>query len=269
MNRRQFGLLAAAALVLTPAAALAWSPVSNALADSRRTAEDKDRDARSKPAEVVAFAHIKSGSKVADLVIGGGYYSRVFASVVGPRGKVWSWQPAEFVSFSADYAKPLTELPVAFPNVSTSGASFAEFAPPGGLDVAFTNQNYHDFHLPPFPADTAAKVNAAVFAALKPGGYYVIIDHSAVSGADVGTTANTLHRIDIDAVKREVMAAGFVLDGSSDLLRNPADPRTAIVFDPGIRGHTDQFMLRFKKPRFSMFNRHAPTPSDQTPGMIH
>lgn len=255
LNRRHFGLLAAAALVLTPAAAIAWSPISDALADSRRTAEDKDRDARSHPAAIAAFAHIKPGSKVADLVIGGGYYSRVFASIVGTGGHVWSWQPAEFVAFSADYAKPLTELPMSYPNITTSGESFAEFAPPSSLDVAFTNQNYHDFHLPPFPADTASKVNAAVFAALKPGGYYVIIDHSAVAGADVGTTADKLHRIDVEAVKREVLAAGFVLDGSSDLLANPADPRTALVFDPAIRGHTDQFILRFKKPRAGLFGR--------------
>lgn len=256
LNRRHFGLIAAAALVLTPAVALAWSPISNALADPRRTAEDKDRDARSHPAQIATFAHIKPGSKVADLVIGGGYYSRVFASIVGTRGHVWSWQPAEFVAFSADYAKPLTDLPVLFPNITTSGESFAEFAPPSGLDVAFTNQNYHDLHLPPFAPDTASKVNAAVFRALKPGGYYVIIDHSAVAGADVGTTADKLHRIDIEAVKREVLAAGFVLDGSSDLLANPDDPRTALVFDPSIRGHTDQFILRFRKPGMSWFGRN-------------
>lgn len=255
MNRRHLGLLAAAALVVAPAAALAWSPISDALADNRRTAEDKDRDTRSHPAAIAAFAHIKRGSKVADLVIGGGYYSRVFASIVGTRGHVWSWQPAEFVAFSADYAKPLTDLPMTFPNITTSGESFAEFAPPPGTDVAFTNQNYHDFHLPPFPADTASKVNAAVFAALKPGGYYVIIDHHAVAGADVQTTADKLHRIDVEAVKREVIAAGFVFDGSSDLLANPADPRTGLVFDPAIRGRTDQFILRFRKPGRTLFGR--------------
>ena len=96
-------------------------------------------------------------------------------------------------------------------------------------------------------ADTAARVNAAVFEALKPGGLYVIIDHHAVAGSPL-TAANTVHRIDIEAVKREVLAAGFVLDGESDLLANAADPRTANVFDGTIRGRTSQFMLRFRKP---------------------
>jgi predicted methyltransferase len=249
MNRRRFGFAAAALIALTPVAALAWSPVTDALANPGRTAADKERDARSHPGEVMEFARIKKGSKVADLVIGGGYWSRTFAAMVGPRGAVWSYQPAEFVGFSADYAKPLTELPQAFSTITTNGAGFADIAPPSGLDVAFTNQNYHDFHIKEVPADTAAKVNAAVFQALKPGGYYVIVDHAAVAGADVNETANGLHRIDPEAVKREVMAAGFVLDGESNLFRNPADPHTALVFDPSIRGHTDQFMLRFKKPR--------------------
>jgi predicted methyltransferase len=255
MNRRRFGLIAAAALVLTPAVALAWSPISDALAAEARPAADKERDARSHPDELVAFARIKPGQKVGDLVIGGGYWSRIFSGVVGPRGSVWSYQPAEFVAFSADYARPLTELPQGFHNVVTSGSGFAEIAPPPHLDVVFTNQNYHDFHIKEVPADTAQLVNAAVFKALKPGGYYVIIDHYAAPGAEPGPTADALHRIDIDVVKREVEAAGFVLDGSSDMLRNTADPHTAIVFDPSVRGHTDQFMLRFKKPRMSMFHR--------------
>ncbi|MBX7247826.1 MAG: methyltransferase [Caulobacteraceae bacterium] len=255
MNRRHFGLAAAAVIALTPVAAIAWSPITDALASPGRTAEDKERDARSHPAEVAAFARIKKGSKVADLVIGGGYYSRVFAAVVGPRGSVYSWQPSEFVAFSADYAKPLTELPVAFPNITTNSASFSDISLPGGLDVAFTNQNYHDFHLKEVPTDAARKVNAAVFRALRPGGYYVVIDHAAAAGADVQTSSNTLHRIDPEAVKREVLAAGFVLDGESTLLRNPADPHTALVFDPAIRGHTDQFILRFRKPGGRWFGR--------------
>ncbi|HYC74521.1 hypothetical protein [Brevundimonas sp.] len=119
---------------------------------------------------------------------------------------------------------------------------------PSGLDLVFTAQNYHDLHLAPFPADTASKVNAAVLRALKPGGLYVIVDHHALAGSDLAA-ADTLHRIDLEAVKREVTAAGFVLEAESDLLADPADPRTASVFDPSIRGKTSQFMLRFRKPR--------------------
>lgn len=250
-TRRRLGLLAAAALVLTPVVALAWAPpvvVANALSDGRRTNDELARDAKSKPAEVIAFAGVKPGQHVADLVIGTGYYTKIFAGLVGTKGKVWAWQPAPFVMFAAAYAAPLTQLPPLYPNLTVNGAEFRDFAPPAGIDVAFTNQNYHDFHLASFPRDTADKVNAAVFKALKPGGTYVIIDHYANPGGDVTQVAQGLHRIDPEVVKREVLAAGFVLDGSSDLLRNTADPHTANVFDASVRGKTDQFMLRFKKP---------------------
>ena len=250
MNRRRLGLLAAAALVLAPAV-LAWAPpvvVANALSDGRRTDTEIARDAVSKPAEIIAFAGIKPGQHVADLVIGTGYYTKIFAGLVGAQGKVWAWQPAPFVTFAAAYAAPLTQLPPLYPNITTNAAEFRDFAPPEGLDVAFTNQNYHDFHLAAFPRDTADKINAAVFKALKPGGVYIVIDHYANPGGDTTQVATGVHRIDPEVVKREVLAAGFVLDGSSDLLRNQADPHTANVFDASIRGKTDQFMLRFKKP---------------------
>jgi hypothetical protein len=103
------------------------------------------------------------------------------------------------------------------------------------MDLVFTAQNYHDLHLKPFAADTAAKTNAAVFAALKPGGLYVIVDHYAVAGSGLAA-ADSLHRIDPAIVKEEVEAAGFVLEAQSDLLKNDADPLTANVFDPGDPG---------------------------------
>lgn len=249
---RTFIAVWAAALIAGSGAVAVAKPSADAyaaaLADAKRPAADKERDARSKPAEILAFAGVKPGDKVADLMIGGGYYSRVFAAAVGPTGSVYAWQPAEFIRFMADYAKPVAELPSAWPNVATSDAAMAELALPQGLDLVFTNQNYHDFHLQPFPADTAAKVNAKVFQALKPGGAYVIIDHHAKPGAGLGV-AHTLHRIDIEDVKREVTQAGFVLEAESDLMRAPADPRDKSVFDESIRGRTDQFILKFRKPR--------------------
>jgi len=120
---------------------------------------------------------------------------------------------------------------------------------PEPLDVIFTAQNYHDMPLTAYGLGDRAQMNATAFAALKPGGVYVIIDHSAVDGSPIETNAETsIHRIDQATLRREVEAAGFVFDGESDVLRNTADPRTASVFDPAIRGHTDQFMLRFRKP---------------------
>lgn len=216
------------------------------LAAPIRTADDRARDAGRHAAETLAFAGVRPGQKIADMIIGGGYFTRVFSAAVGPRGRVTAWQPAEFIAFQASYGDSLTAAD-ALANVDAIRSPIAAPDFPAGLDLVFTAQNYHDLHLSMAPADTAARVNAAVFEALKPGGLYVIIDHHAVAGSPL-TAANTVHRIDIEAVKREVLAAGFVLDGESDLLANAADPRTANVFDGTIRGRTSQFMLRFRKP---------------------
>ncbi|MEI9888958.1 MAG: hypothetical protein WDN08_21145 [Rhizomicrobium sp.] len=119
---------------------------------------------------------------------------------------------------------------------------------PESLDVVWTAQNYHDLHDSFYkPADVAV-INKRVFDLLKPGGFYVILDHSAAPGAGLSGT-ETLHRIDQATVKQEVEAAGFKLVGESDALRNKADPRDKLVFDPSIRHHTDQFILKFVKPR--------------------
>lgn len=246
-------VLAASAVIAFSAAGFAAPPqtpspgaYAAALADPVRTAEDKARDAARHTAETLAFADVQPGDKVADMIIGGGYFTRVFSAAVGPEGHVTAWQPDEFIAFEADYGTALTNAD-ALGNVDgvRSGIGAPNF--PQGLDLIFTAQNYHDLHLDPFPADTASKVNAAAFAALKPGGLYVIIDHDAVAGSGI-SVADSLHRIDIEAVKQEVTAAGFVLDGESSLLAQPSDPRTTNVFDPSIRGKTSQFMLRFKKP---------------------
>ncbi len=180
------------------------------------------------------------------MIIGGGYFTRLLSAAVGPEGHVTAWQPEEFIAFQASYGDSLSAAD-ALPNVDGVRSPIGAPEFPVGLDLIFTAQNYHDLHLQPFPTDTAARVNAAAFAALKPGGRYVIIDHDAAAGSGLGA-AHTLHRIDIEAVKQEVQAAGFVLDGESGVLANPEDPRTANVFNPAIRGRTSQFMLRFRKP---------------------
>jgi len=216
------------------------------LADASRPADDRARDAARHTAETLAFAGVRPGQKVADMIIGGGYFTRVFAAAVGPRGRVTAWQPEEFIAFQASYGESLTAVD-ALANVDGLRSPIAAPGFPAGLDLVFTAQNYHDLHLSIAPADTAARVNAAVFQALKPGGLYVVIDHHAAAGSPL-TASNTVHRIDIEAVKREVLAAGFVLDGESDILSNAADPLSANVFDGSIRGRTSQFMLRFRKP---------------------
>lgn len=239
-----------AAILLTTGAMTPRSQDAGAyasvLSDTARPEADRARDATRRTAETLAFAEVEPGEKVGDMIIGGGYFTRVFASAVGAGGEVVAWQPAEFVAFQASYGEALAAAD-AMDNVSAIRSPIGAPEFPAGMDLIFTAQNYHDLHLKPFAADTAARVNAAVFAALKPGGLYVIVDHAALPGAGL-EAADSLHRIDIADVKREVEAAGFVLEAESDVLANPADPHTANVFDAAIRGHTDQFMLRFRKP---------------------
>lgn len=249
--RRSVILAVSAVLALSAggvAVARQAAPASyaSALAAPVRTAEDRARDTARHTAETLAFAHVQPGQTVGDMIMGGGYFTRVFSAAVGPTGHVVAWQPTEFVGFSASYGKAVTDAD-ALDNVDAAATPIGAPQWPTGMDLIFTAQNYHDLHLRPFPTDTAARINAAAFAALKPGGLYVIVDHDAEAGSGLAAP-DAVHRIDIEQVKTEVEAAGFVLDGQSDVLANPADPRTASVFDPSIRGHTSQFMLRFKKP---------------------
>ncbi|WP_312783528.1 methyltransferase [Brevundimonas sp.] len=233
---------------VAPVASAQTAPVAYeaAMASPIRTTEDRARDVARHAADTLAFAEVKPGQKIGDMIIGGGYFTRLFAAAVGPEGHVTAWQPAEFIGFQASYGEALAAA-AALDNADAISSPIGAPEWPEGLDLIFTAQNYHDLHLKPFATDTATRVNAAVFKALKPGGLYVIIDHDAAAGA--GSDApDSLHRIEVDQVRREVEAAGFVLDGSSDLLARGDDPRTANVFAPSIRGKTSQFMLRFRKP---------------------
>jgi len=211
-----------------------------------RTDEDRARDEARMTIHTLRFTGVQPGWKVADMIIGGGYFTRIFSAAVGPEGHVTAWQPAEFIGFQASYGEA-ADAADALPNVDAIRSPIGAPEFPSGLDLVFTAQNYHDLHLRPFPADTAAKVNAAVFAALKPGGRYIIIDHHAVDGSDL-SVAHDLHRIDHDTVVAEVESAGFVLAGEAAALWNDDDPRTANVFDDSIRGRTSQFMIEFRKP---------------------
>ena len=218
-----------------------------ALADPARPAADRDRDAARKPAELLAFAGVKPGQSVGDFVMGGGYVTRLLAAAVGSSGKVYAFQPAEFIAFKKQYGDDQAAVDAAYANVDAVGGPFAAPAFPAPLDVIITVQNFHDLYLKPFPEGTSDKASAALFAALKPGGALIVVDHSAADGS--GTTlSDSLHRIDKAAVVAALTKAGFKLEAESDLYARADDPRTANVFDPAIRGKTDQFTLRFRKP---------------------
>ncbi|MEE3627005.1 methyltransferase [Nitrospirillum sp. BR 11752] len=242
--------LVASSLALSAGAATAPSPaITAAVADASRPQADKDRDADRKPAEMLAFAGVKPGDKVVDFMPGAGYFTRLFAKAVGPKGRVYSLLPGEIASRSqkaVDGQKALAE-DKAYGNIVPLVEPAAALSLPEKVDVVWTSQNYHDVHAF-MGAETAAAVNKAVFNALKPGGVYIVLDHAAEAGSGL-RDANTLHRIDPETVKKEVEAAGFVLDGQDDALRNTADNHTLKVFDPALRGHTDQFVFKFRKPK--------------------
>jgi predicted methyltransferase len=233
--------LAAAALV----GALALA--AGALAQSRPPA-DALTDPAMKGPEVIAFMGVKPGDRVADIVAG--RFVRALSQAVGPRGKVYAVMPAEVIKAHPEVLgilKSLAGMP-GFGNVVVSTPAIDTPALPSRLDEVFIRQNYHDLHDKFMgPADVAA-FNRAVYAALKPGGAYVVLDHADKPGAGLANTDKT-HRIDEAVVKSEVEAAGFKLDGESSILANPADDHTKFVFDPAIRGRTDQFLLRFQKPK--------------------
>jgi predicted methyltransferase len=225
--------------------------ISAAVADPGRPAEDTQRDANRKPAETVQFAGIKPGDKVVELVPGHGYFTRIISKVVGPKGHVYALSPRRRPNAAPDSPDPVAATTAiaadaAYSNVSAQVEPLALVTVSEPADVVFTAQNYHDVHNVP-DVDIAA-FNKSVFNALKPGGVFVVVDHAAAAGSGARDTS-TLHRIDPATVKAEVLAAGFVFAGQSKVLENPQDDHTAKVFDPSIRGTTDQFIFKFRKPR--------------------
>src|SRR6516165_11963393 len=245
------------AVVTLGSAAIAMDNASNsnaattAVADPSRPDSDTSRDADRKPVQTLEFAGVKSGDTVADYVADTGYFTRLFASVVGSKGHVYAVEPTAFFKFE-HFVKAVAELQgyaVAHPTVTvTTAAALEGLKFPEKLDLFWISRNYHDLHDEFMgPVDIAA-FNKAVYSALKPGGLYVILDHSAAPSAPANVT-ETLHRIESSTVRREVEAAGFKFDSESSILANPADSRSARVFDATIRGHTDQFILKFRKPR--------------------
>jgi predicted methyltransferase len=240
-------LLATGAIVAAPALAQSIPAyVSAAVSDPARPAADTMRDADRKPAESVAFAGIKQGDQVLELLGAGGYYTRILSKVVGPRGHVYTTVPAAMMAnrpTAADGLKAIAADP-GFANVSVLVQSTGTPSAPAPVDVVWTSLNYHDLHNPgPFGAGDIAGFNKAVFAALKPGGTFLVIDHAAAPGSGL-TATGTLHRIDPDVVKSEVTAAGFTFAGASNVLQKPGDDFTAHSTDKDT-----QFIFRFTKPR--------------------
>ena len=243
-----------AALLASAATAFAASPTAQmkaAVADSGRPAADTQRDENRKPAEMLAFAGITPGKVVVDLLPGGGYFTRIFAKAVGPNGRVYAYisnaADERIKSQGKDPDNQMADLKQAYKNLGVIHGDLNEFVTPQPVDVVWTSDNYHDLHNPGLKTDIA-KLNQQIFKSLKPGGYYVIIDHKAQDSAADDVTSK-LHRVKEATVKQEVEAAGFKLVAEGHDLDYPGDDGSQRVQENSIRGKTHQFMLKFQKPR--------------------
>lgn len=238
--------LALGLAVAAPAVAQEAPPIPDyvtaAVAGPGRADDAKD-DGRRHIAAIMTFSEVKPGDTVLELVPGGGYWTRVFSAIVGEDGKVYAAVPAPMEK----YAEKTHALPDELANVELLQQPADALSAPTPVDVAFTAQNYHDYPNDFMGPTDPAVLNAAVFEALKPGGLWIVIDHAAEAGSGLRDT-DTLHRIDPAIVRTQAEAAGFEFVGESEVLHNPADNYTLKVFDPAVRGVTDQFVYKFRKP---------------------
>ncbi len=196
----------------------------------------------------MAFAGVKPGDKVLELIPGTGYFTRIFSNIVGPTGHVYTLIPDELMQVAPKSADDVNVIvkQAPFSNVSVSMKPTADVMASEPVDLVWTSDNYHDIY-GFFGKDRALAFDRAVFKALKPGGTFIVIDHVAKTGTS-DESPKKLHRIDPLTVKAQVVEAGFEFVGESKALFNPDDAHEVTVFTPSIRGKTDQFVFRFRKP---------------------
>lgn len=239
-----------AMLALPPASSLAdeGRMLAGELANAPgRSDEDKVRDEQRKPAQVLTFLGLRTGDTVLDIWASGGWYTEVMSIAVGPEGKVYAQNSAAVLNWRDGYYDKLISERLAddrLRNVERIDASVADAEiTPGSIDFAFTALNFHDIYNRQGKED-AIEFLAAVFEVLKPGGTLGLIDHVGNAEAD----NLSLHRIEPSLVDEAAIAAGFIIEAKSDLLAHPEDDHTRGVFDPTLRGDTDRFILRLRKP---------------------
>jgi predicted methyltransferase len=226
--------------------------VAAAVAAPGRPADQVKLDAVRKPVEVLKFAGLKRGDMALDLFAGGGYYTEIMAKAVGPRGGVVAFEPANFMNDKSRAA--WAALKARAPNTGVLATPLTAVSlPTAAFDFVMLHLNYHDVYWESakfgFPRMDPDAFLRTVYDSMKPGATIAVIDHVASRGGDTRAVVDKLHRIDPAVIKADFARAGFVLDGESDLLRNPADDHTKLVFDPSIRGVTDRVVYRFRKPR--------------------
>lgn len=249
--------------------------ISAAVANPNRPDIDRQRDADRKPAEVIAFAGLKPGDKVADFLPGKGYFTKIFCKVVGDAGHVYAVSvppisAANNAAIADSGMQPISDdctnvtastlRPRSFPAPELHSDSddpgwvyeywaqrlpVESFVSAEPLDMIWTAENYHDLHNKRFGSPRMSWVNSALLIALKPGGVLIVEDHAAQAGSGARDT-ETLHRIDAQQVKEELIAAGFEFIGESKVLHNADDPHTSKAH--GMHDKTDRFLFKFRKP---------------------
>jgi len=263
-------------LIMLGAAAPVPRVIADAVMNSDRPATDRSRDILRKPAESVAFAGLAPGETVVDFIPGGGYFTRIFANVVGPAGHVYAVVPSEMVfgrrpgpppggtapqrapdergtqapnttdgAVLSQYLLQQMDPEGQFKNVTFLVESDASMSIPVPVDLVWTSRNYHDLHNAAFGKPNMLTLDRSIYDTLKPGGIFLVLDHSTAPGMGFSQT-NTLHRSDPEAVIAEVEQAGFKLVGRSYILANPADDHTQKVF--AMHDRTDQYILKFQRP---------------------
>ena len=245
----------ALSLLVSPVSArpAAHTPtIAAAVASPARSPDNVKMDESRKPADVLRFLGLKPGMQVLDLFGSNRYWSEIFAPAVGPKGSVLVWEPTQF--YSPDSKTAFAAFEAKNPNVSIVSTPFeAPALPKNRFDFVMLNLNYHDTYWKSdkykIPEMSPAAFLKAVYSSMKPGGVIGVIDHIANPNKDTRTTVEKYHRIDPNVVKADFKRAGFVLVGSSDILRNPGDTHEVPVFDESVRGKTDRFIFKFKKPR--------------------
>lgn len=250
--RRALPLAFAAALLCGSAA---WAVIDNsppppkvsaviqkAIDSPDRAQKQKDRDVGRKPGETLAYAGLKPGQKVVELASFGQYYTDIMAPVVGPKGHIWMY---DLPYLDKNFGQPSRDFVAKHPNTEFAEAKFDEMDWPKNLDLITIVLYYHDLQ---YNGVDTAVLDKKMFEALKPGGKLLIVDHKADAGSG-WRDSKTIHRMGVETIVKELTAAGFKLKIDSDLLANPADDHHKMVFAPGERGHTDQALFVFEKPR--------------------
>ena len=244
-------LFALAAAGAAASVSLAAAPslsviIAKAVADPARPADYRKADKLRKPAETLAFSDIRPGMAVGEFYPAGGYFTRMLSDVVGPSGHIYAIENKGWNDSVKDDQKMLAEGK--WKNVSLDVQPFGTVRFPRPLDLAWVTQNYHDMKIAKYGNVDTVAFDRAVYKALKPGGIFFILDHQgspALTPADIAR----MHRINRDVVVREVTSAGFKLAAEGKFLRRPGDDHSKTIFDPAIRGRTDQYALKFVKPR--------------------